>query len=292
MNDAGPVGIAIAAHNAADCLPECLRWLGEEKFTIVLMDDGSQDGTAEAARSVRPETVVLRGTGDAWFGGGTAAAVDECFARGCEFVVMLNPDTLIPGADVMRLVRYAAEHPRTIAAALVVEQGREDRIAWAGSRRFRLAPLPVYTQRYVQKRGAPVTAVGSIPYEVDEAHARAVVVSREIYDEIGTLDWKAFPHYGSDSDYSLRALAHGIRIVVVPSVRARLAVDNSGMALQSRRFSRDRFREVRDYLTKQKNGDALRVLWRLNKRHLPKHAVIPSYLFNLGLGVARRLARP
>lgn len=286
------VGIAIAVHDASACIEACLRELGDESLRIVLFDDGSRDGTREIARRVRPDIHVKEGSGDAWFGGGTAAAVDACFGLGCDYVVMLNPDTLISGEDVRRLVEYAAEHPRTIVAALVVEQGREDVIAWAGSRQVRLWPLPIYTQRYVRKRGSAVSSVGSEPYEVDEAHARAVVVSREVYEEIGTLDWKTFPHYGSDSDYSLRARARGIRIVVLPAVRARLAVDNSGMAFRSRRWSRERLREIRDYLTRQKNGDALRVLWRLHRRHLPRHAVIPSYLFNLALGVVRRAARP
>ena len=283
------IGIAVAVHNSAGVIGRCLKCLGNEPFTIVLFDDGSTDGTRNIARAVKSDFYVLVGDGEAWWSGGTARAVHECFALGCDYVLMLNPDAFIKGGDVLRLVDYAREHPGSIPAGLAVEEGNEDSVAWAGSRRVKLFGLPIYTSRYIGKRGSAVAELGNRPYETDEVHGRGVIVSRFVYDRIGTLDWKLFPHYGADNDYSLRARAAGIRMVILPDVKVRLSIHQSGMAIRTRPLSFARISEVWNFLTKRKNGEHFRVLWRLHQRHIPRYAVIPSFLFNLALVVIRRM---
>ncbi len=283
------IGIAIAAFNAADVIADCLRALAPASFTVVLFDDGSSDDTAGIARDVIPEVDVIRGDGEAWWAGGTRRAVERCFDLGCSAAVMLNPDVVISAEDVRALVRYADSHSETIVAPLVVDSDDESRIAWAGSR---FGPLlqcfPVRLSRYIAPRGSPVSAVGSEPYPTDEAHGRGVVVTREVYERIGGLDYETFPHYGADVDYSHRARAAGIHIVIVPAARAKLRVDNTGMTLP-KGLGR-KLTGVGNYLFRKKHGDGFRVLWQLNRRHLPIRQALPSFVFVVGLNVFRRLA--
>jgi GT2 family glycosyltransferase len=202
---------------------------------------------------------------------------------------MLNPDVTLKAEDIFTLVGYLQEYPRSIVAPLVVEQGREDRIAWAGSCFEKLPGLPIYTSRYIAKRGQPVSTLGTDPYRVDEVHGRGVVLSRQVYDEIGMFDADVFPQYGADNDYSWRAVQHGIELMVLPSVRVSLDVENTGQSAIDDHSLGERAHQIYNYLTDQKHGDALRVWWMLMKRHVPPHAVVPSFAFNVGLNVARRL---
>jgi GT2 family glycosyltransferase len=283
------VGIAVATFNSRSFIGGCLEGFDRAEFRVVLFDDASQDDTVEVARQACPGLVVIEGDGDQWWAGGTRAAVDTCFEMGCDHVVMLNPDVLLAAEDILEMVEYANGHPRTIVAALVVEHERSERIAWAGSHFKKLPLLPIYTSRYVKKPGGSAAELGSSPYSVDEVHGRGVVISRQIYQELGALDSEVFPHYGADNDYSLRAREKGIELVIMPSVRAQVHMDNTGMEMHQGRDIAERVRRVRDYLTERKHGDALRVWWKLMRRHVPAHAVVPSFLFNISLNIARRL---
>lgn len=291
MLEHSQVGIAIAAHNSSEHISTCLRDFEGYDFHVVLFDDGSTDGTTEAAMNIRPDITVIEGDGSAWWTGGTEVAMKECFRMGCSFVLLLNPDTRIGGEAVLALVNYAQRNPRTIAASLVVNNDDVDSVAWAGSRRFRIPYTPIYTAKYIAKRGTKVAALGDKPYRSDEAHGRGVLITRSVYDEIGPLDYLLFPQYGGDVDYSIRARNAGIAIDIVPEVKTRLVVENSGMASRTMPWSWGRVREVACALESRKTGEVRRVLWHLNRKHYPLYIAMPSFLFGLGLILFRRMAQ-
>jgi hypothetical protein len=281
--------VAIATFNSESVIGNCLQSIASDRFDIVLFDDGSSDATVAVAQALYPDLIVLRGDGSNWWAGGTVAAVEKALAIGCEFVVLLNPDVTMTAADVEELVRHVEGDPQTIVAPLVVDRSAPDQVAWAGSRFGPIGCLPVYTSRYVAKPGTLASQLGSIPYEVDEVHGRGTVLSRAVISKIGLLDATTFPHYGADNDYSWRARRAGVQLKVVPSVRVRLAVENSGMRFNGAAGLRTRAESLYRYLLDRKSGEALRVWWRLMSRHVPVHAVIPSFLFNILLNVARKL---
>ncbi len=71
------IGIAIATYNSGGVIERCLQDLSNERFTVVLFDDASTDQTVKLARRVCPSVRILTGDGNAWWGGGTAKAVEE-----------------------------------------------------------------------------------------------------------------------------------------------------------------------------------------------------------------------
>ncbi len=289
MTSRSNIGVAIATFNSSAVIRACLLSLGSTTLHVVIFDDGSTDDTVAIARSAYPSVEILHGDGSNWWAGGTRRAVEHVLAAGCDYVVMLNPDVQIDGRDIQTLVKFVENDPMVIAAPLVVDQERPDQVAWAGSKFGKLRFLPIFTSSYVQKRGSATGSLGDTPYEVDEAHGRGVVLSRALIDHIGMLDSVAFPHYGADNDYSLRARSKGVRIVVLPTIHARLEVRNSGMEHGSGALLEERLRGIHDYLFERKHGDALRVWWKLLNRHVPRYAVVPSFAFNIGLNILRRV---
>jgi GT2 family glycosyltransferase len=283
------IGIAIATHNSGEVIGSCLSAFRELECVVVVFDDGSTDDTVSIARSVRPDVVVLHGTGDQWWAGGTHQALEACFQRGCEFAILLNPDVEISAESLQVLARFASAQANVWAGALVVDRDAPHLIAWAGSRFSQVLPL-IHSSRYIAKRGEPVATVGAVPYPTDELHGRGVIVSRATYQALGGLDWRTFPHYGADIDLSFRARRAGISLYVVPAAKAYLATERSGMHFTNRSLT-GRLHGIFQYLTKTKNGDAIRVWWRLFNRHIPKTALLPSFSFVLLLNVFRRLER-
>ena len=143
------IGIAIATYNSDRVIGRCLFNLKDQKYVIVIFDDASTDETLDVAQAIIPDAVVLKGDGSAWWGGGTAQAVDKCFSMGCDFVLMLNPDSIISAEGIERLVECASKDPRLIAAGLVVRDDDESKVFWGGSMRVKMPGIPVYTNRYI-----------------------------------------------------------------------------------------------------------------------------------------------
>jgi GT2 family glycosyltransferase len=290
----GRVGVAIAAHDAADVIGRCLDALQGCPLHVVLYDDGSRDRTAAVAREHWPDVVVMRGDGTAWWAGGTQAAMQRCFDAGSDYVMMLNPDVRIDPGGVRQLVARAHDQG-TITSALAVREGDEDRVVWGGARRSDFGPwLPIRVHRCLYAVGAPVASVGDDPYPTDEVHGRGVVVSREIFDRLGGLDCHTFPQYAADADFSWRALAAGVRLEIVPRVRAVVIEENSRMYVAGGESRIDRIRLAWRYLVDRRYGEALRTTPKLYFRHLPPHAAVVSTLAHLSAGVLSRLrsARP
>jgi GT2 family glycosyltransferase len=301
MNDSLPIkvqlkndfiiGIAIATYNSDKVIRRCLNSFKDQKFKVVIFDDASTDKTLEIASSVIPNLIVLNGDGSAWWGGGTARAVDKCFSIGCEFVLMLNPDAIISAEDINKMVEYTFNKSHLITAGLVVRDDDIKKLCWGGSRRINLPGFAMHINKYIYKKNFNVQDIGQQPYETHEVHGRGVLISRSVYKMIGTLDWKEFPHYGADNDYSLRAKSAGIKLMILPAVKVRLVASSSGMKLQSKPFSIPRLCEVYKFLTNRKNGEFIYVLWRLTRRHTPLIAIIPSFLINLIYIIFRKLSQ-
>jgi GT2 family glycosyltransferase len=284
------IGIAIAVFNAEDIIEKCIKPLYGKGFFIVVFDDGSTDATADILRHKFPDVLRLTGPRELWWAGATRSAVYRCLNEGCDYVVMLNPDVKLTAVGIDEMCVYSTEHPDTIVAPLIVDDRDPEIIAWAGASFGKVFPgLPIYSARYIARRGMPVSAVGLDPYSSDEVHGRGVVITRQIVEKIGMFDSDVFPHYGADNDYSLRARGAGIEIVIMPQVKGRLATENTGMLDLSERDFRERLTEVRAYLTDRKNGEALRIWWHLYNRHLPPSAVLPSYAAFIARNVYKRL---
>lgn len=284
------IGIAIATHNSEKVISDCLSSLKKQNFKVVIFDDASTDKTLDISKAIIPDVIILHGDGSRWWGGGTAKAVDKCFSIGCNFVLMLNPDTTISPEDINYMVDYTSKNSHLITAGLVVRDDNKKKLYWGGSKRIKMLGVPKYLTRYIYKKNSNVSNVSRIPYETHEVHGRGVLISHSVYSMIGTLDWKEFPHYGADNDYSLRAQLAGIKLKILPKVKVSLVTENSGMKVHSKPFSRLRFFEAYNSLTKRKNGEYFIVFWRLSRRYCTWVMIIPSFLLVLIYIIFRKLS--
>ena len=202
--DSNKIGIAISTYNSEKVIKRCLLGLKNQNYKFVIFDDASTDETINEAKKIIPNLVLLNGDGSSWWGGGTARAVDKCFSLGCDFVLMLNPDAIISSEDIKLIADYTSRESNLITAALVVGDDNNNKLLWGGSK-LMMPKLKLLISKYIYKKNSEVSKVSPKPYETHEVHGRGVMISRSVYNMIGTLDWKKFPHYGADNDYSLRA---------------------------------------------------------------------------------------
>ncbi|MEU5523257.1 bifunctional polysaccharide deacetylase/glycosyltransferase family 2 protein [Streptomyces sp. NPDC047860] len=103
-----PVSVVVPAHNEKLCIAKTLRSLaaGDHPVEIIVVDDGSDDGTADIAESLRLDAVTVVRQPNR----GKASALNTGVRRAShDLVVMLDADTVFAPSTVRRLVQPFAD---------------------------------------------------------------------------------------------------------------------------------------------------------------------------------------
>jgi N-acetylglucosaminyl-diphospho-decaprenol L-rhamnosyltransferase len=114
------LAVAVVNHNAGRFLARCLASIvatGDVDAEIVIVDNGSTDGSLGLAVDDHPEVTVIRNADNRGF---ARAANQAMAATSASFVLLLNPDAEIVGGTPAALVKVARERPRAGAIGTLV----------------------------------------------------------------------------------------------------------------------------------------------------------------------------
>ena len=183
---------------------------------VVVVDNGSTDGSVEAVRAAHPEVHIVENGRNLGFAGGNNAGLRYAFDHGGQWTVLVNNDATLAPDAVARLRRAAAEHPAAgMLAGKVFFDEPPDRIWFAGQRFW---PAFGYSgrPRGYGRRDRPRYRRA---YRTDRAAGAFMAVSRRVVDAVGLLDEDLFA-YVEDVDWCCRARAAGFEIWFVPDALA------------------------------------------------------------------------
>jgi GT2 family glycosyltransferase len=99
------IGVVIVNHERRQLLLECLASLaaGGEQPLVVVVDNGSADGSAQAAREGYPAAEVLVLPHNTGFSHGYNVGIRRALDRGCDGVLVLNNDTRVAAGALAAL---------------------------------------------------------------------------------------------------------------------------------------------------------------------------------------------
>jgi GT2 family glycosyltransferase len=214
----GRVAIVVLSWNRRDDTLACLSSLQAatyEPMSIVVVDNGSQDGTVDAVRETLPDVELLPQPANLGFAEGNNVGIRHSLARGADYVLVLNNDTRVDARFLEPLV--AAAEARTDAGAVcpkILFDEAPDRIWFAGAT---YDARRGYQGRLVGYRERDSAAFQGVR-ESDRATGTAMLVPAAVLERVGGFDRELFA-YSEDVDWSLRARAAGFRIYVVGDSR-------------------------------------------------------------------------
>src|SRR5262245_27796475 len=196
---------------------ECLDALAGAELggaRILVVDNGSEDGSVDALAARVPAVEVLSLPENLGYAGGNNAGVRAALERGAHAVVLLNNDT-----------RVAPDFLHSLLA--VLNEARD--VAAVSSAIMRLDRPEVLQEAYIdiywgfgliRRRG-----VNALPGEgfdrvrsVDAIVGCSMLVRREALEDVGLLDERYFA-YHEEIDWCVRARRRGWRLVFQPYSR-------------------------------------------------------------------------
>ncbi len=242
------LAIVIVSYNTRDLLRDCLRSLGPGAAACALdiwvVDNASRDGSAAMVRAEFPRVHVIDsprnggyayannlalsqilGTGDWGLGTGSDLPIPNPQSPIPDYVLLLNPDTIVPPGALDALVSFMEAHPAVGACGpkLLLGDGSLD-VACRRSfptpeiafyRMTGLARLFPHSPRYGRYNMSHLDP--DVQTEVDAVVGACMLVRGAVLREVGLLD-EAYFMYGEDLDWAYRIKQYGWKIMYVPSV--------------------------------------------------------------------------
>jgi len=215
------LSIVIVTYNSRADVEACLHSLTRDRprieHEIVVVDNASAGGTAEAATARWQAVRVLDAGGNVGFAAGNNIGIRQTFG---ELVLLLNPDTMVPPGAIDSLVRVLDRDPGAAAAGprLVDAEGRAElsfgrmisplaelRQKLLGTGHDRRVPgISHYVER-TTRRARPV----------DWVSGACLLVRRVDAESVGLLDERYFM-YAEDVDFCAALRARGRRVLFTP----------------------------------------------------------------------------
>jgi len=199
------------------------RWIGpcldallateHPGLEVLVVDNGSTDGTAELAEAYVPRVRLIRNGRNIGYAAGNNVGVRAALRTGAEFVVLLNQDTRVERGWLTPLIEAALADTRlgVLSPAQWDYEGR--------------TPDPSFLALLasVDSQAARALVAGDAvrgPIEVPTVIGAALLLTRALVQAVGLFDPLYFVYF-EEADLCRRARRCGFRVAIVPEARVR-----------------------------------------------------------------------
>ena len=218
------VSICIVSLSCVSVLNDCLRSLEASEPAldreVIVVDNGSRDGTADHLRRFFPAVRLIENNYNAGFTKGTNQAIALSQGR---YILWLNADTILKPGSVTRLCSFLQAHPRAgIVGPMVLNpdgsfqpQCRRGMPTPGASLSYMLGLHRLWPKQ--PRFGGYL--LSHLPHDratpVDAVSGCCLMARRAVWENVGPLDENIFAH-GEDLDWCVRAEKAGWEVWYCP----------------------------------------------------------------------------
>lgn len=204
-------------HNRRELTLECIKSLLSVDLkgidlSIIVVDDGSTDGTADAIRSEFPDIEIISGDGSLWYTGGMNAGIKAALHNEPDYILGFNNDSIFDPKFLLNMLETADDIDRSVVGAVLIDW--EDRrsvfqvspkwnVWWGGMRHW---------------RKQTIDTLPDLPWEVPIIVGNCLLVPTKAIKAAGLMDEKRLPQFG-DAGFTPKMKRLGWKLVIDPRAK-------------------------------------------------------------------------
>jgi len=194
---------------------------------IVVVDDGSTDGTSEAVSQSYPDVTILKGDGNLWWAGGLNKGFEYALENDFDFVYTMNDDIEFFPNTVQVLYDTLKERSDAVCSSIFfsdrgeknnkdgkdkkkdnrkdkgIQDGKEEK---EDKTKKHIVYVGFQSHGFFKKMRSPISGPWLDSYagkilEADTLSTKSALIPVEVITKVGLIDSKRFPHNYSDWDY-------------------------------------------------------------------------------------------
>jgi GT2 family glycosyltransferase len=261
--EAKTICIVIPVHNRINFTVACIKSLEKQTVKgveIVVVDDGSTDGTSEVISKSFPKVVLLKGDGNLWWTGGTNLGVKYALKNDYKYILCLNNDTKVMPDYIEKMIYWAEQKPTALFGSMVYDITTGE---------------PFYVgARMDWKHGIEEALIDKMPkaefqglIAVTHLPGRGLGIPAFVFDKIGLFDAKNFPQRAADSDFTIHAAKAGFPLFCNCDAKLYSHTEEVTGSEYTKKFS---LRNYYKHLTDIKGSANIIVMWRFIMRNCPR----------------------
>jgi len=263
------VAIILVNWNSFEVTNDCINSLKKTdypSFEIIVVDNGSTDGSADRLEALHPDIILIRSATNTGFTGGNNLGFRYSLENGFDYSMMLNNDTFVEPDFLTHLVQFMDENPSVGAIQPRIHFNHNREILWDAGSYYNKWLGVFYTSGVNRLPGPKYRKIR----QVDWITGCAFLTRNAILRQTGLLAENMFI-YSEDVDLSLRIHALGHRLIYHPdSVIYHIA----GMSNKSKTKGKEGFVNPVVHYLNQRNR-----IWVL-KKYTPWYCIPTTFLFN------------
>ena len=242
---------------------ECLKSLSRmtyPNFRLVVVDNGSSDGTEQAVAERFPSAEILVNDYNLGSPGGFNVGMQHALDQGADYVLIMNNDTVVAPDMLDQLMARAGPPDVGMLAPKIYYFDPPDLIWSVGGDVHPWLLQPTSSGHRLEDRGQWEEVI-----ERGFFVSCALLISRRMLLDVGMFDMLYYPIYGEDLDLCLRARQAGYRLLLVPQAHMWHKVSASAGGTDSPRQCYLLARSSVRYMRKHATGAVWlsMILWRI-----------------------------
>ena len=193
-----------------ECL-ESLKHITYPNYEILLVDNGSTDGSVECFRERYPGMEIIENGENLGFAEGNNVGIRKAMDEGADYVLLLNNDTVVDPEFLGELVTVGESDPKAGIVGPKIYFYNSDRIQSCGGRINLYKGVVQGIKRYQRDLNHSTKVIST-----EFLSGCAMLIKKIVLEKVGLFDISYFAYY-EDTDLCIRTKSGGYDLVCVQS---------------------------------------------------------------------------
>lgn len=238
------VGIILLNYNGSNDTLECIESLSNidyKNYEIIVVDNASSIEDIAKLEKVDSQIKLIKSKENLGFAGGNNLGIKYACEAGCDYVLLLNNDTIVEADFLNILVSEIENNDQVGMVGPKIMYFDKKKYIWAAGGKidfnkfsaFNLGEKEIDNGQYDELK------------QVDFISGCAMLIKKEVLDKVGGLPEEYFMYY-EDVDYSLMVKKLGYKIIYTPTSKIyhKVSISTGGEESPNRIYFSNRARKI------------------------------------------------